>query len=218
MQDNSVLQSSQSAALEHNKVLRNTYWLLAMTLGFSAVVAGVSMAFALPPLHWLVFLVGAYGLMFLIQKNRYSGTGVALTFVFTGLMGYSLGPILNLFLSTGGSDIVMTALGGTALAFFGLSAYAMTTKRDLSFINGMIFVGFWVLLFGIIANLFLQLPALHMALSAMFILFSSGAILLQTQEIVRGGETSYISATLTLYVSIYNIFVSLLTLLGGNRE
>lgn len=217
MQNNSVLQRNESIALEQNKVLRNTYWLLAMTLGFSAVVAGVAMALALPPLHWAIFLIGAYGLMFLVEKNRYSGTGVALIFAFTGLMGYSLGPILNFFLSNGGSHIVMTALGGTALAFFALSAYAMTTKRDLSFLNGMLFVGFWVLLVAMIANIFLQMSALHMALSVMFILFSSGAILLQTQSIVKGGETSYISATLTLYVSIYNIFVSLLSLLG-NRE
>ncbi len=218
MQNNSALKINEATISVQNKVLRNTYWLLAMTLAFSAAVAGISMALALPPMHWLVFIIGAYGLMFLIEKNRYSGTGVALTFVFTGLMGYSLGPILNMFLATGGSQIIMTALGGTALSFFTLSAYAMTTKRDLSFLNGMLFVGFWVLLVAMIANAFLQMPALHMALSVMFILFSSGAILLQTQSIVRGGETSYISATLTLYVSIYNIFLSLLNLLGANRE
>ncbi|MEW7866509.1 Bax inhibitor-1/YccA family protein [Aeromonas diversa] len=218
METRSVFTGVQSTARDTNKVLRNTYLLLSMTLGFSALVAGTTAMLALPAPHWAVFLIGAYGLMFLTEKNRNNSMGLVFTFLFTGFMGYTLGPIINLFMSNGGGDIVLTAIGGTALTFFALSAYALTTKRDLSFIGGMLFVGFWVLLVATIANIFLQMSALHMALSAMFMLFSSGAILLTTQQIVRGGETNYISATITLYISIYNIFVSLLSLLGGNRN
>ncbi|MEH8139956.1 Bax inhibitor-1/YccA family protein [Aeromonas veronii] len=218
MDTRSIYTGTQSAVRDTNKVLRNTYMLLSLTLGFSAVVAGVATVMNMPPLHWAAFLIGVYGLMFLTEKNRNNGMGLVFTFALTGLLGYSLGPIINMYMNNGGGEIVMTALGGTALTFFGLSAYALTTKRDLSFIGGMLFVGFWVLLVAMIANIFLQMSALSLALSAMFMLFSSGAILLTTQQIVRGGETNYISATVTLYVSIYNIFLSLLSLLGGNRN
>ncbi|MGL5286831.1 modulator of FtsH protease [Aeromonas sp. RU39B] len=218
METRSIYSGVQTGVRDTNKVLRNTYLLLSLTLGFSAIVAGVSAMLALPAPHWIVLLVGVYGLMFLTEKNRNNSMGLVFTFLFTGFLGYTLGPIINLFLRNGGGDIVLTAIGGTALTFFALSAYALTTKRDLSFIGGMLFVGFWVLLVAMIANIFLQMPALHLALSAMFMLFSSGAILLTTQQIIRGGETNYISATISLYISIYNIFVSLLTLLGGNRN
>lgn len=218
METRSIYSGVQTGVRDTNKVLRNTYLLLSLTLGFSAVVAGVSAMLALPSPHWIVLLVGVYGLMFLTEKNRNNSMGLVFTFLFTGFLGYTLGPIINMFLRNGGGDIVLTAIGGTALTFFALSAYALTTKRDLSFIGGMLFVGFWVLLVAMIANIFLQMPALHLALSAMFMLFSSGAILLTTQQIIRGGETNYISATISLYISIYNIFVSLLTLLGGNRD
>lgn len=218
MDTRSIYTGTQGAVRDTNKVLRNTYMLLSLTLGFSAVVAGVATVMNMPPLHWAVFLIGVYGLMFLTEKNRDNGMGLVFTFALTGLLGYSLGPIINMYMNNGGGEIVMTALGGTALTFFGLSAYALTTKRDLSFLGGMLFVGFWVLLVAMVANIFLQMSALSLALSAMFMLFSSGAILLTTQQIVRGGETNYISATVTLYVSIYNIFLSLLSLLGGNRN
>lgn len=208
------VQRTQSSALASNAVLRNTYMLLSMTLAWSALVAGISVMMNLPGVHWIVFLVGAYGLMFLVEKNRNSSLGLVLIFAFTGFMGYTLAPLLNMFFSNGAGDIVITAFGGTALIFLTLSAYALTTKRDLSFLNGMMLAGFVVLIGGMIANFFLQMPVISLALSAMFILFSSGAILLTTQNIIRGGETNYISATLTLYLSIYNIFVSLLHILG----
>ncbi len=211
-------QFSHTQSVEHvsetNKVLRNTYFLLGMTLAFSAIVTAVSVAMMAPALPWWGMLIGAYGLMFLTEKNRNSSLGLVFVFLFTGFMGYTLAPIIGMFLDAGAGETVMTALGGTALAFFATSAYALTTKRDLSFLNGMIVTGFVVLIVAMIANIFLQMPALSLALSCMFILFSSAVIMLTTQNIIRGGETNYISATVTLYVSIYNIFVSLLSILG----
>ncbi|MGF1762208.1 Bax inhibitor-1/YccA family protein [Aliivibrio kagoshimensis] len=210
--------TSQESAIQTNKVLRNTYFLLSMTLVWSAVIAGLAMAFNLPHPGFLITIVGFYGLIFMVEKNRNNSSGIMYTFLFTGFLGYTLGPILNMYLGAGMGDIIVTALGGTALAFMSASAYALTTKRDLSFLNGMMLAGFVVLLVGVVANLFLQMPLLQLALSSMFILFSTGAILLTTQSIVRGGETSYISATVTLYVSIYNIFISLLSILGIMRD
>lgn len=206
--------SSYEGALQTNKVLRNTYALLGMTLLWSAVVAGVSMAMNLPRPGIIITLVGFYGLLFLTEKNRDSGLGIVFAFLFTGFLGYTLGPILNMYVGAGMGDVILTALGGTALTFFAASAYALTTKRDLSFLNGMMLALFAVLIVGMIANIFLQVPALYLAMSALFVLFSTGAILLTTQQIVRGGETNYISATITLYVSIYNLFISLLSILG----
>ncbi len=206
--------ASQESVLQTNKVLRNTYALLSMTLIWSALVASVSMALNLPRPGLIIMLVGFYGLLFLTEKNRNNNMGLVFTFLFTGFLGYTIGPILNMYLGAGMGDVVVTALGGTALAFIGASAYALTTKRDLSFLGGMLMAGFVVLLVGMVANIFLQMPMLHMAMSGMFVLFSTGVILLTTQQIVRGGETNYISATISLYVSIYNLFISLLSLLG----
>lgn len=221
MQHNTMSSAAQGSVLETNKVLRNTYTLLAMTLAFSAAVAGVSMAMGLPHPGLIITLVGFYGLLFLVHKTANSGAGVLSIFAFTGFMGYTLGPILNMVIGAGGGELVMTALGGTALIFFALSGYVLTTKKDMSFLNGMLFAGFWVLLIGVVANIFLNIPALSLGLSAMFILFSSGVILVQTSDIVRGGERNYIMATVTLYVSLYNIFISLLNLLmafGGSDD
>lgn len=221
MNNRTVYQSESTSVLQTNKVLRSTYSLLAMTLAFAAVVAGASMAFNLPHPGLIVTLVGFYGLLFLVHKTANSSTGLLSVFAFTGFLGYTLGPIINMVIGNGGGDIVMLALGGTALTFFGVSAYALTTKRDLSFLNGMMMAGFWVLIVAVVANIFLQIPALSLAISSLFILFSSGAILLQTKAIVDGGETNYILATVTLFVSIYNIFLSLIHLLtafGGNDD
>lgn len=221
MQHNTMSSAAQGSALETNKVLRNTYTLLAMTLAFSAAVAGISMALGLPYPGLIITLVGFYGLLFLVHKTANSGAGVASVFAFTGFMGYTLGPILNMVIGAGGGEMVMTALGGTALIFFALSGYVLTTKKDMSFLNGMLFAGFWVLLIGVVANIFLNIPALSLGLSAMFILFSSGVILVQTSDIIKGGERNYIMATVTLYVSLYNIFISLLNLLmafGGSDD
>tara|TARA_Y100001956_G_scaffold61463_1_gene61323 strand:- start:8487 stop:9149 length:663 start_codon:yes stop_codon:yes gene_type:complete len=206
--------STQESALQTNKVLRNTYALLSMTLLWSAIVAGVAMVMNLPHPGLIITLVGFYGLLFLTEKNRNNGMGLVFTFALTGFMGYTLGPILNAYVGAGMGDLIVTALGGTALSFLAASAYALTTKRDLSTMGGLMLSLFVVLIVGMIASFFIQSTILHLALSSLFIVFSTMAILMTTQSIVRGGETNYISATVTLYVSIYNIFVSLLQILG----
>ncbi|MEL6116990.1 Bax inhibitor-1/YccA family protein [Photobacterium sp. SP02] len=214
MNDRIVRSNGYEGVLSTNKVLRNTYFLLSLTLLWSAVVAGVSMAMNLPHPGIIITLVGFYGLLFLTEKNRDSGLGLVFTFLLTGFMGYTLGPILNMYIGAGMGHVIMPALGGTALTFMACSAYALTTKRDLSFLNGMLLAGFIAIVVAVIANIFLKMPMLSLVISGMFVLFSSAAILLTTQSIVRGGETNYISATVTLYVSIYNLFLSLLQILG----
>ncbi|MFT8211267.1 MAG: FtsH protease modulator YccA [Symbiopectobacterium sp.] len=217
--DRIVVSSRQeSSLLSAHKVLRNTYFLLSLTLGFSALTATVSTVLNLPAPGLLLMLIGSYGLMFLTHKLANSPAGILAAFALTGFMGYTLGPILSSLIAAGASDIIMLALGGTALVFFCCSAYALTTRKDMSFLSGMMMAGFVVLLGGVVANLFLQLPALHLALSGLFILFSAGAILWETSNIIHGGETNYIRATVSLYVSIYNLFVSLLSILGIMRN
>ncbi|OYD25228.1 Bax inhibitor-1/YccA family protein [Oceanimonas baumannii] len=219
MRYNNTLSRTQSGALETNKVLRNTYMLLGMTLVVASLSAGISAMMNLPHPGLIITLVGFYGLMYLTERNRNSGLGLLFIFAFTAFTGYTIGPILNYYLSTStGTETVMLALGGTALTFLALSAYVLTTKKDMSFLGGMMMAGFVVILVGFVANIFLALPALSLALSALFILFSSGAILMQTSAIIHGGEQNYISATVTLYVSIFNIFLSLLQLLGMSRD
>jgi len=205
---------TQESAVVVNKVLRNTYMLLAMTLGFSALTAGFAMASNAAPVNIWMMLIGFYGLLFLTHKLANSAWGLLSVFALTGFMGYTLGPILNMYMATSnGSQLVMTALGGTAAIFVGLSGYALVSRKDFSFLGGFMMAGFVVLLVAMVANLFLQIPALHLAMSAGFMLFSSAAILMQTGAIVNGGERNYILATVTLYVSLYNIFISLLNLL-----
>lgn len=217
MNDQIAQQDAQTSAVNlagTSKVLSNTYFLLGMTLVWSAVVAGISMMLNLSKPNIIITLVGFYGLLFLVEKNKDSSLGLLFTFVLTGFMGYTLGPILNLYIGAGLEGAIMTALAGTALTFVACSAYALTTKRDLSFLGGMLTAGFFAIIAMFVANLFLQIPVLGLAISGMFVLFSSAAILYTTQGIIRGGETNYISATVTLYVSIYNLFLSLLSILG----
>jgi len=195
------------------KVLRNTYALLAMTVAFSAMTAGVAMAFKLPFMG-LWMLLPYFGLLFAIEKTKESVWGLVWTFALTGFMGLTIGPILNAYLSMGGMQPILMALGGTAVIFFGLSAYTLVTKRDFSFMSGFLFVGILVAFIAAIANVFLQISALSMTISVMFLFLASGMIMWQTSAIVHGGERNYISATVTLYVMLYNIFLSLLHLIG----
>ncbi|WP_194755689.1 Bax inhibitor-1/YccA family protein [Aliidiomarina indica] len=213
MHNPTVQTARRDTSIEVNKVLRNTYSLLALTLAFSALVAAMTGMMNLPHPGILITLVGFYGLLFAVHKTANSAMGLVMVFALTGFMGYTIGPILNMVVAAGGSDIIMLAMGGTAAIFFALSAYILTTKKDMSFLGGMMVAGFVVIVVGFVANLFLQLPAFHLALSALFILFSSGAILMQTSAIVNGGERNYILATVTLFVSLYNIFLSLINLL-----
>lgn len=212
---NTTLQHAGVSEAEVSKLFRNTYSLLAMTLAFSAIVAFVSMSLNLPYPGIIVTLVGFYGLLFLTTKLRNSAWGLVSTFAFTGFLGYTLGPILNAYLSLpNGGQLVAMALGMTALVFFGLSAYAILSRKDFSFLSGFIMAGCIVLMCAVVASFFIQISGLQMAISAGFVLFSSAVILYQTSAIIHGGEDNYIMATITLFVSIYNLFLSLLQLLG----
>jgi modulator of FtsH protease len=204
-----------AAALASNKVLRNTYLLLAMTLAFSALAAGVSMALGAPHPGLLLTLVGYFGLLFLTTRFRDSALGVLFVFALTGFMGYTLGPILSLYLALpNGAQLVMTAMGGTAAIFIGLSAYALVSRRDFSFMGGFLLAGILVAFLAGLGAVLFELSALAITVSAAFVLLMSGLILYETNNIVRGGETNYVMATVTLFVSIFNLFTSLLHLLG----
>lgn len=199
-----------------NRLIRNTYSLLALTLLFSGLTAGLSMVLAVPPMAYLFCIGGALVLVwFVLPKAARSANGLWVVFGITGLLGFGLGPILSLYLALpNGSSVVMTALGGTGVIFLALSGYALTTRRDFSFLGGFLFTGFIVVLVAIIANLFLQIPVLSLVISAVVILIMSGFILFDTGRMVNGGETNYILATVSLYLSIFNIFIHLLHLLG----
>lgn len=198
-----------------NSVLRNTYALLALTLAFSGLVAYVSQQLRLPHPGLVLTLVGFYGLMFATMRLRNSGWGLVTTFALTGFMGYTLGPILNMYLGmANGANVIASAFAMTALVFGGLSAFVLITRKDMSFLRGFITAGFFVLLAVVLASLFFNLSGFQLAISAGFVLFSSAIILYQTSEIINGGETNYIMATVSLYVSIYNLFLSLLQILG----
>ena len=222
MNRNEVSYLHRESALVTNKVLRNTYLLLGMNFLFSALIAYASYAVQARPLHPLLMIVGVYGLMFLTHTLKNSPLGIIAVFAFTGFLGYTLGPVLNLYIAnfSNGPQLISTALGGTGVIFFALSGYALVTKKDFGFLNGFLFISSMVAVLAMIATIFLQIPALYLGISALFILISSGLILFQTSEIIHGGETNYISATVTLFVSIYNLFISLLNLLGAfsNRD
>ncbi|MBN8761602.1 MAG: BAX inhibitor protein [Thiobacillus sp. 65-69] len=210
-----TLGRSTAVAPSTNKVVKNTYMLLSMTLAFAALTAGLSMSMNLPYPGVIITLVGYFGLLFLTTKFRDSGLGLLFVFALTGFMGYTLGPILNAYLALpNGEQVVMMAMGGTAAIFLGLSAYAMTTRKDFSFMGGFLMVGILVAFLAGLGAVFFELPGLSLAVSAMFVLLMSGLILYETSNIIHGGETNYIMATVTLFVSISNLFTSLLHLLG----
>jgi modulator of FtsH protease len=202
-------------SVETNRVLRNTYALLALTLLFSSVTAGITMVLNLPHPGLVLTLVGYFGLLFLTNRFRNSGTGLAMVFALTGFMGYTLGPLLNAYLSLpNGPQLVMTALGGTGVVFLGLSGYALVSRKDFSFMGGFLMAGILVAFLAGLGAVFFEMPGLALAVSAMFVLLMAGLILYETSNIIHGGETNYIMATVTLYVAIYNLFTSLLHLLG----
>ena len=203
------------SALATNKVLRNTYMLLSLTLLFSALTAGFAMATNAPPLHWLITLGGYFGLLFVVTRLRNSVWGLAAVFALTGFLGYTLGPILNFYLSLpNGSQVVMTALAGTGAIFLALSGYAVVSRKDFSFMGSFLMVGILVAFLAGLGAMLFSIPMLSLAVSAMVILLMSGMILWQTSDIIHGGETNYIMATVTLYITIFNLFVNLLQILG----
>ena len=232
------LQSSQNpyqtpvavndAALGQQRVIRNTYMLLALSLvptGIGALI-GVNLNFgfmrASPIISSIVLLAIIYGMFFAIEKNRNSGLGVALLLGLTFFLGIVLGPLLQVALGLrNGGQLIALAAGGTAAVFFGMAGIATVTRRDFGFLNNFLMVGGIVIMLAVVANIFVASPALHLTICAAFVLFSSAMILWQVGQLVRGGETNYVSATLTLYMSIYNLFTSLLQLLmalTGSRD
>ena len=220
MERKPVMTASQlGTGIEINKVLRNTYMLLGLTLLFSAVTAGVAMALQISQMTALVLSLVGFGLLFVVNKTADSGKGIVAVFAFTGVLGAALGPMLNHYLGmANGPSLIMQALGGTAIVFFSLSAYVLTTRKDFSFMGGFLMVGLIVAVVASIALIFFNAPAASMALSALIVLLMSGFILFDTSRIIHGGETNYIRATVALYLDIYNLFTALLHLLGASDD
>ncbi len=213
---NSAAIARPAASLATSKLIRNTYTLLSMTLLFSALTAGISMAAGFPPMHPFIVLGGYFGLLFLTTRLRNSAMGLVCVFALTGFMGLTLGPILSFYVQAfgNGSQLVMMAMGGTGIIFLGLSGYALSSQKDFSFMGGFLMVGILVAFLAGIGAMVFSVPALSLAVSAIFILLMSGLILYQTSAMIHGGETNYIMATVSLYVIIFNLFTSLLHLLG----
>lgn len=204
------------SALSANKVLKNTYMLLGMTLLCSALTAGIAMAAGIGHGTALVLMLVGFGLLFVVHKTADSSKGLLAVFAFTGVMGASIGPMLSYYLAMpNGPQLVMQALGCTAVVFFGLSAYALGTRKDFSYMGGFLMVGLLVAVVAMIANIFLHIPALSLTISAAVVMIMSGLILFDTSRIINGGETNYIRATVSLYLNIYNLFIHLLSLLGA---
>ena len=216
MQGNTVSTQVEAKILATNKLIRNTYMLLAMTLVFSAVTATLSVFLRLPPMTYLLSLGGAIVLMwFVLPRTANSTSGIGVVFGITGLLGLGLGPLLSMYLSLpNGPQIVATALGGTGVIFFALSGYALTTRRNFSFMGGFLATGFLVVLAASLVNIFLGIPAFSLAISATVVMLMSGFLLYETSQMVHGGQDNYVLATVGLYMTIFNLFVSLLHLLG----
>jgi modulator of FtsH protease len=214
--DTAVVRSNEQI-LATNKVIKNTYMLLSATLLFSAVMAMVSLAMAVPMWTYTVSVIASMLLgMFVLPRTANSSAGLGVIFLITGLLGFGLGAVLAIYLALpNGPQIVATALGGTGIIFLGLSGYALTTRQDFSFMGGFVFVGMMVIIGAILLNLFLQIPAMYLAISAGIILLMSAYILFQTSQLIHGGESNYIMATYGLYIAIFNIFISLLQILGA---
>ena len=210
-----VAQTGAPSALNTNRVLRNTYSLLSATLFFSAAVTAASAALKLPHPGIVLTLLGFFGLLYATTKLRNSAWGLAAVFGLTGFMGYTMGPIVSHYLSMpNGHQVVMMAMGGTATIFVGLSFYALTSRKDFSFMGGFLLGGIIVAFLAGLGAIFFEVPALSLTVSAVFVLLMGGLILFETSRIIHGGETNYIMATVSLYVSIYNLFSSLLALIG----
>lgn len=218
----SITRVQTESILATNSVIKNTYILLSLSLIFSAVMAGVAMATNAPPLG-LFALLGYFGLLFFINAMRNSALGIVGVFALTGFMGYTLGPILNMYLHyyVNGQQLILTAFGGTGIIFFALSGYALTTRKDFNYLAGFLLTGSIVLLLAVVAQIFFPMPMMQLAISAGFILFSSGIILFETSQIIHGGERNYIMATVSIFVALYNLFISLLQILSffaGRRD
>ncbi|MDH3354989.1 MAG: Bax inhibitor-1/YccA family protein [Chromatiales bacterium] len=212
-----------ASALSTNKLIRNTYMLLSMTLLFSALTATASVAFNMPPITYLLSLGGAMLLIWMVlPRTANSSAGLGVVFAITGLMGFGLGPILTQYLALpNGGQLIATAFGGTGIIFLSLSTYALTTRKDFSFMGGFLMTGMMVILIAALANIFLAMPLISLVISSVVIMLMSGFILYDTSRMVNGTESNYIHMTVSLYLSLFNIFISLLQILGafaGNRD
>ncbi|WP_022940814.1 Bax inhibitor-1/YccA family protein [Psychromonas hadalis] len=206
---------TSNPAVSINKVLKNTYILLGMTLAFSAFTATISTMMNIGSIASLVLMLVGFGLLFVVSKTADTSKGLFWVFMFTGVMGASLGNMLNNYLAMeNGPALIMQALGSTALIFFALSAYALTSKKDFSFMGGFLMTGMIVVVIAMIANIFLQIPIMQVVISSVVVLIMSGFILFDTSRIINGGETNYIRATVSLYLNIFNLFIHLLVLLN----
>lgn len=221
-QNYSTVMRSASSAVLTNKVLRNTYLLLSLTLLFSGLTAALSMFLNMPPMTYLISVIGGMVIaMFVLPRFANSTAGIGIVFLITGLLGFGLGPILTMYASLpNGNNIITISLAGTGVIFMGLSVYALVTRKDFSFLGGFLMIGFLLILLAALANIFLQIPAMSLMISAAVILTMSGFILYDTSRIIHGGETNYVLATIGLYMTIFNIFISLLQILGimGNDD
>lgn len=217
MQELYTQTASRVPSVEVTKVLRNTYALLGMTLTFAALMAGIAMAVNAPYMG-LWMLLPYFVCVWMVEKNKNSTAGLFWVFALTGWLGFTTGPILSFYIGLSGMEPVLLALGGTALIFFALSGYILVTRKDMSFITGFMMTGLLVAFIAGIASVFLNIPGLSLAVSCMFLVLSSLLIMWQTSRIIHGGETNYISATVTLFVGLYNIFLILLSFLGGSNE
>ena len=215
-QNYSTVSQRSTSAIATNKVLRNTYLLLSMTLLFSGFTAALSMFMNTPPMTYLISVIGGMVIaMFVLPRFANSPAGIGIVFLITGMLGFGLGPVLSMYASLpNGGNIITLSLGGTGVIFMGLSAYALATKKDFSFLGGFLMVGFLLVLLAALANIFLQIPAMSLMISAVVIMIMSGFILYDTSRIIHGGETNYVLATIGLYMTIFNIFISLLQILG----
>ena len=209
-----AVEVQRESALATSKVLRQTYMLLSATILFSAITAAASMAIQAPYMG-LWMLLPYFAFLFLTEKFKNSGLGLVFVFCLTGWLGFTIGPILNMYLATSGAEPILLSLGGPSPAFPRHCGYVLVTRKDLSFMTGFLTVGILVAFIGAIANYFLNISGLGLAISSMFLLLASGMIMWQTSAIIHGGETNYISATVTLYVMLYTIFTSLLQLIGA---
>lgn len=220
MNDRYIVATADAGALAVNKLIRNTYILLSLTLLFSAFTAAVSVFLQMPPMTYLISIIAAFILIwFVLPRTANTSAGLGVVFAITGLLGFSLGPILSMYLAmSNGPSIIATALGGTGVIFLALSGYALTTRKDFSFMGGFLFVGLLVALAAALANIFLAIPALSLAVSAAVILIMSGFILFDTSRMIHGGPGNYVLMTVSLYLNIFNIFINLLQLLGIARE
>ena len=206
---------TQSRSISINKVLKNTYILLGMTLAFSALTATIATIVNIGPIASLVLTLIGFALLFVVSKTADSGKGIFWVFMFTGVMGASLGNMLNHYLAmANGTALIMQALGSTAMIFFALSAYVLTSRKDFSFMGGFLMAGMIAVIIAMVANIFLQIPLMQVVISSVVVLIMSGFILFDTSRIIHGGETNYIRATVSLYLNLFNLFIHLLHLLN----